>query len=66
MTPTHYQSRLEGPWHPWVKGSVNPDDLRNPKREFMGAGVYVNGCLIVSLKDEQSGKVWFPPKQSNN
>lgn len=65
MNPTHYQSKKDGPWYPWTKGYVDLEDMLKPRKEFLGSGTYVNGCLVVALKDETTGKVWYPKTENS-
>ena len=59
MNPTHYQSKDGGPWYKWTNGKVSPSDLESPRKEFLGSGFYVNGCLVVALKNESTKEVWY-------
>lgn len=63
MQPTHFQSKKEGPWWNWTSGHVHGEDLKNPKKELFGDGVYINGCLVVALKDAISDTIWYPPQK---
>lgn len=57
MVPTKVQHKPDGPWQPWVSGNVDSDILRLKQRMSNGAEVYINGCVVHSLKFE-GGREW--------
>lgn len=57
MVPNQVQHKRDGTWYPWIAGHVSPDLLRMKVREAQGRPVYVNGCIVYSLKFEDS-KIW--------